>query len=174
MDDAIIELREIRRKIQSVIGNKVYASRLAAKLISKCDYNLEALNFLHETKTVLLVEKLGLFKPNWGDKRVNTYEVTLKNDKHVYSFNFYSSINDTYSSERDKLGHIYRFYDYLACLNLSYFSDFDDFCNEFGCSWNTENDYIRLKQVYFDVLDQDKNLRLLFTDEELERLSEIS
>jgi hypothetical protein len=68
----------------------------------------------------------------------------------------------------------YDAYSPLACLYLNYSSNFDDFCQDLGYTYETEREYINVKKIYLDCIDQDNALRKMFTNEELEMLSEIN
>lgn len=61
-------------------------------------------------------------------------------------------------------------YDILACLDPLYESNFEDFCFSFGY----DIDSITAKETFDACMSQDHNLRRLFTDTELERLTEIN
>lgn len=61
-------------------------------------------------------------------------------------------------------------YDILACLDVLYDDNFDDFCSSFGY----DTDSITAEKTYRAVQEQDRALRRLFTMEQLEKLSEIA
>jgi hypothetical protein len=147
-----------------------YISESMAEKIAGSEYNKKAIDFLFDAETVCVINFLGLNKPHWGTKKVNHYEVTLKNKKSEFTFNFWDSINNTEKGKKST----YDFYSVLACLSLNYFQNFDDFLREDGYEFKTESEYIRLKAVYLEIERQDKELRKLFTSEELERLSDIN
>jgi hypothetical protein len=60
-------------------------------------------------------------------------------------------------------------YDILSCLQTYPVDTFEDFCAEFGY----DNDSIKAMKVYEAVKDEYNNLCRLYTDQELELLSEI-
>jgi hypothetical protein len=51
---------------------------------------------------------------------------------------------------------------------------FDEFCNDFGYEFKNESEYIKTKSIHLACLDQMRNLRKLFTSDQLELLSEIN
>lgn len=59
-------------------------------------YEKQAIDFLTSTKTKLTIEKaIPQKSPLWckeGEKHGINYSVTLKNDRHVYTFDFWNSI----------------------------------------------------------------------------------
>lgn len=137
----------------------------------KNEYNVKAIEFLNSSLTECDIRFLNKDFPSWQNKeQVNKYSVTLKNKKHSYTFDFYDSIKNT----NDKKSSVLNFYNVLACLSLYYPENFDDFINEFGYEIKTERDYIRIKKIHLDCLDESKALSKLFTSEELEKLSEIN
>jgi hypothetical protein len=60
-------------------------------------------------------------------------------------------------------------YDIIACINPMYEADFEDWCASFGY----DTDSIKSEKTYKACLEEDRNIRRLFTHEELEKLSEI-
>lgn len=60
-------------------------------------------------------------------------------------------------------------YDILTCLQGYEVGSFEDFCDDFGY----DNDSINALKIYEKVADEFKNLCLLYSDSELEILSEI-
>ncbi len=61
-------------------------------------------------------------------------------------------------------------YDILACLSPLSEDTFDDFCSSMG--YNTDS--IQAEKTYRACIEQDRNLRKLFTLEQLEALQEIN
>jgi len=61
-------------------------------------------------------------------------------------------------------------YEILACLSPLYEDTLEDFCSSFGY----DNDSITALKTFEACKEQDRNLRKLFTREELERLTEIN
>ena len=149
--------------------NRTYISENYADKILSSEYNQQAVNFLLETETTCEIEFTGLSKPSWGNTRVNSYRVTLKNKKHEYIFDFYDSIKNTEENKKAT----YDFYSVLACMSHYTPESFDDFCSEFGYEFKSESEYIKAKSTHMACLDEQKNLRKLFNEEQLEKLQEI-
>lgn len=61
-------------------------------------------------------------------------------------------------------------YDVLACLTKYEIGTFKNFCDDFGYN----EDSIKAKNVYNAVIDEYNNLKMLYTDKELEDLREIN
>lgn len=158
--------------INKVTSNRTrFIGEKQAEKILGNEYQKQAIDFLLETKTTCDIVKIGLSNTPWdGKKRVNKYEVTLKNERGEYTFDFYDSIKNTEEGKSATLD----FYSVLACLDLDYSSDFDDFCANYGYEFSTEKEFLKAKNVYFAVIEQDKNLRRIFTEEQLEKLADIN
>lgn len=154
------------------------------------EYEKQALEFLEETNTKFKVlSKWRGFAP-WDDdskdKMRDVLRVELSNDKHTYQFNFYTSIMDTYGpsvrglsffdAQRVQRKHELKMrkkdwsYDVLVCLNVDYSEDFEDFCEMYGY----DTDSRVALETYEKVRKETKNLKKLWTSEELERLNEIN
>lgn len=159
-------------KVNQVIGhNRSYISGMLAEKTLSSEYNSKAVDFLLETQTTCDIVFEGLASPPWDKKRkVNSYSVTLKNAKHSYTFEFFDSINNTEKGKKSTLD----FYSVLACMSYTTPESFDEFCSEFGYSFANESEYIEAKSTHLSCLDQDKNLRKLFTSDELQKLLEIN
>jgi hypothetical protein len=61
-------------------------------------------------------------------------------------------------------------YDVLACLTKYDPSTFEDFCDSYGY----DKDSRKAEKIYFAVVEEYQNLKMLFTDAELEKLAEIN
>lgn len=175
-----VELTNVE-KINKVLTNKnqYYINEIKANKILESEYQRQAVDFLIETGTTCSIEFKGLSNPNWDKKRkVNAYDVTLKNAKHTYTFQFFDSISNTENSSKNfiKKGYSTKldFYSVLACIGYSTPESFDDFCSDFGYEFKNETEYIKAKSIHLACLDQDKNLRKLFNSDELQKLSEIN
>lgn len=151
--------------------NRTWLSDQQIDGIFKSEYNRQAIDFLYKTKTKIKIESLYKDYPNWQrEHMVNKYRVTLKNKKHSYNYEFFDSIKNTQDNSSLK----YNFYSVLACLGFYTPDLFDEFCSEFGYEFKNETEYIKTKSIHLACLDQNKNLRKLFTSDELELLSEIN
>lgn len=140
------------------------------KALFKSDYQVQAINFLANSETTCQIDPIGKTFPSWGNKAVNTYSVTLKNKRGEYTFTFYDSISNTEKKKSARLD----FYSVLACLGFYIPENFDEFCADFGYTFKTEEDYIKVKQTHISCLNQEKALRKMFTAEEMEELAEIN
>lgn len=133
----------------------------------KTIYKQQAEQFLTDTKTTLeIVKAIPQKKPLWckdGEKHGINYWVTLKNDRHSYSFNYWGSIAD---AEKDTKPTAYSI---LACLSYTPSENFEDFCDNFGY----ETDSITALKTFEAVQEQEKNLEKLFTVAELTKMAEI-
>lgn len=141
-------------------------------------YNKAALDFLKETKTLLSIDYLykGLHFADDKQER-DIYTIVLTNEKHSYRFNFGDSLHNT---QRDGKRKNPTPYDVLACLNVDYSEDFKDFCDNYGYDHfdegNYSGNYINTKalSMYNAVQLESNALRKLFTEKEIEKLSEIN
>lgn len=158
-------------KINKVLPNSArYVSENMANKILESEYQQEAVNFLIETETTCEIVFRGLAMANWQTQDVNSYRVTLKNKKHSYTFEFFDSIKNTEENKKAT----YDFYSVLVCLGYYISDDFDDFCSDFGYEFKNETEYIKAKSIHRACLDQDKNIKKLFTSDQINKLSEIN
>ena len=67
-------------------------------------------------------------------------------------------------------GKIPTAYDVLSCLTKHEINDFDDFCDEFGY----DTDSRKAEKIYKAVVEEWKNVKILWSDEEIEELQEIN
>jgi len=128
------------------------------------EYIKQAESFLEKTGSKLEIEYLKNDFHFEGDKsKRDIYRCTLSRGARSYTFNFGQSIADSQKGEKPTS------YDILACLQTYPVYTFEDFCSEFGY----DNDSIKALKVYEAVKDEYNNLCRLYTDQELELLSEI-
>lgn len=157
-------------KINKVLPNNFkYVSDNAANKALESKYNQQAVDFLIKAETTCEIVFMGLDKVGWGKTNVNKYEVTLKNKNHSYTFNFWDSISNTQKNNKAT----FDFYSVLASLELYTQENFDDFCAELGYGFKNETEYIKVKNIHLACLDQEKNLKKLFNQEQLNELAEI-
>ena len=160
-----------REKLSKVTPRAPYFNDDKVSSITKSSYNKQAIDFLFDAETTCEISKIGLDYSSWNKKsKVNKYEVTLKNKNCEFTFMFWDSIHNT----EKNISLQYDFYSVLACLSLNYSSNFDEFCYEFEYTFSNESEYIQAKTTYLEIERQDRELRKLFTDEQLEKLSEIN
>lgn len=162
------DIRELINKVLPQNERCRYLSNYIEKFNN--EYNMSAINFLIKADTTCNIELVGKSVPRWGEQAVNTYQVTLVNSKSKYTYTFYDSIYNTTNNKKIT----YDFYSALACLNTYCHDNFDDFCSDYGYEFKNERDYIKVKQVHLEVLDQNKQLCKLFTSEQLEELNNIN
>lgn len=158
--------------LNSVLPNHLSTNSFRPEKIKelfKSEYQMQAINFLAKTKTTCQIDFIGMSVPTWGKYPVNTYSVTLKNERGEFTFTFHDSINNTEKKKSARLD----FCSVLACIGYDVPESFDCFCAEFGYSFKTEEEYIKAKQTHIDCLKQEKALRKMFNDEEIEELNEI-
>lgn len=65
-------------------------------------------------------------------------------------------------------------YDILACLSSYYPETFEDFCSEFGYDEQSLSNYPKVMEIFTACKAEERGLRQLFNDDELEQLSEIA
>lgn len=127
------------------------------------DYEKQAKDFLDETKTTfkaLFVEHGKHFPDDKEDRDI--FSITLtKGDRH-YTFKFGQSIANA--------GIIPKPYDVLACLQNYDVGDFENFCGDFGY----DIDSIKAKKSYDAVVNEYNQLKMLYSDAELEKMAEIN
>ena len=129
------------------------------------EYDKQAEQFLKETETEFKVEFLenGLYFLD-DTKTRDIYKITLKKGERVYNFKFGQSINDSDGKTKPLA------YDILSCLQKSEVGSFKDFCGDFGY----DEDSIKAEKIYKAVVEEWKNVKILFSDKEIEKLQEIN
>lgn len=161
------------------------------------EYDKQALDFLTKIHTQIEIKflKWDYYFDDDKDKR-DIYEVTLKRGTRAYTFKFGNSIfhsgryiaytkdgkvliNDKKKAAlarvgRDdcKLNKDFKepsAYDILACMQKYDVGSFKDFCADFGYN----EDSIKAEKIYKAVIDEYNNLKMLFSDAELEEMGEI-
>lgn len=158
-------------KINRVLPTISYISEVRADEILESEYQKQAIDFLIESETTCEIVLKGLSEPSWDEKReVFKYRVTLRNKRHSWSFDFFDSIHNTEKNKRAT----FNFYSVIACLSYYTPESFDEFCAEFGYEFKNESEYIKVKSIHLACLDQAKNLKKLFTEDQLVKLSEIN
>lgn len=160
----------------------------------KNEYDLQAEKFLIDTKTIFkaVFLKHGIHFDDDKDNR-DIYEITLKRGDREFKFNFGQSIvcsgkyslyangNRTVHNEKPKGYRIGEYtvngdyekptaYSVLACLTDYEVGDFKDFCDNFGY----DNDSIKAHKTYLAVCKEYDNVKMLWSDKEIEQLHEIN
>ena len=133
------------------------------------DYNKKAEKFLKDTNTSFKAEflKNGLYFPeDEEDKEMrDIYKITLTRGELIYKFKFGQSINKSDGKTKPTP------YDVLASLTKNNPGDFKEFCDSFG--YEIE-DSRKAEKIYKAVVEEWKNIEILFNDEEINRLGEIN
>ena len=131
------------------------------------NYEQQGKDFLKETETTInIMQAVPQKSPNWikeGDNHGIHYSVTLKNERGEYVFNFWGSIEDRRTSKRPLA------YDVLACLDPLFEDNFEDFCDSYGY----DSDSIRALKIFEACQEQERGLKRIFTEEQLQKLSDI-
>ncbi len=167
------------------------------------DYDKQAQEFLDKTGTKFEVKfiEYGLHFDGDKDKR-DIYLITLSRGTREFSFRFGQSINCSgrfwrYGNHKRGVANGYRSrngaylppmaigehrawdknknfkaptpYDVLSCLQKHEVGTLEDFCSDFGY----DTDSRKAEKTYNAVLNEYNNLKMLYSDSELELLAEI-
>lgn len=162
------------------------------------EYIEQAEEFLKEANATCEIEFIGYdINDSWGeDAERAKYRVTLKTPTGEYRFPFWNSINNTRLLQMGSYEYMQKYkytdlyqagfklheakmkakptsYDVLAALMI-WDGSFEEFCDDFGYSSLSIKEGFNVLQIYHAVLDETKNLRRIFTPEQLDKLSEIN
>lgn len=129
------------------------------------NYQLEAQEALVKCNAKMTITLSNTKTPkNWESKGDhNHYRVTIKTSLGRYSFDFWGSINDA------REGKDPTEYDVIACLEWNTPESFEDFCAEYGY----EEDSRKAENIWKDCRKMTKRLNAIFTESQIEILSEI-
>lgn len=131
------------------------------------NYQQEAIEALAKCETEMIIKLKDNKKAIWEDKNESRerhhYQVTLKNSKGACVFDFFGSINDFEQGKEPSE------YDILACLDYHTSNSFENFCADFGY----DSDSRKTNKIWKSSLKQSNELRAIFTDEQIEILSQI-
>ena len=135
------------------------------------EYDMQANNFLATTETTLEITRTEIVYDwnayRWQNRCRWKYYCKLRRGHKTYSFPFYDSIANYEKGERPTK------YDVLACLDVyDYIDGLEDFANEFG--YDLCDNRKETEKIYKACMKQSEKLHELFTDEELEMLSQIN
>ena len=130
------------------------------------EYEAQAEQFLKETETTFKTEflKNGLYFEDDKETR-DIYLITLKRGERIFKFKFGQSINKSGYSNRDKPTA----YDILSCLTKNEVGTFENFCGDFGY----DEDSRKAEKTYKAVLAEWQNVKMLWSDDEINKLREI-
>jgi hypothetical protein len=129
------------------------------------DYQQQGIDFLKATQTVMNVKFLRNGK-HFDDDKENRdiYEIELFRNDRSYKFEFGQSINDSGKNRKKPTA-----YDVFSCLPKTDPGTFEDFCSEYGY----DTDSRKAEKVYTAVKDEYLQLSRLYSEKELEQMSEI-
>ena len=129
------------------------------------DYNKQAEKFLEETETTFKAEfrKFGRHFDDDTESR-DIYKITLTRGERIYKFNFGQSVANS-RTDKSKPST----YDVLSCLTKNEVGTFEDFCGVYGY----EEDSRKAEKTYKAVLDEWQNIKMLYSDSEIDKLAEI-
>lgn len=104
----------------------------------------------------------------------NSYEEFLKSDKSKLSYSnplrrWFEKEHFNLSGLTYDLGEEPTAYDVLSCLTKYDPDTFEEFCSSYGY----EEDSRKAEKIYFKVRDEFKEVRMLWSDEQLEELQKI-
>ena len=166
------------------------------------EYLEQAKNFLNKANAKCEIVYGGISRnETWKETaKRNWYDVTITTPRGKMSYVFWDSINDTeishmtleeyvekklkcrysdlpYNEQKKVERELKRLkaeavpseYDVLACLEKYDVGTFEDFCSEFGY----DEDSRTAEQIYIAVIKEYKDLTRIFTEEQMEELSEI-
>lgn len=166
------------------------------------EYLEQAKNFLNKANAKCEIVYGGISRnETWKETaKRNWYDVTIATPRGKMSYVFWDSIHNTEISQmtleeyvEKKLKRIYsdfpynerkkaerelkrlkaeavpNEYDVLACLEKYDVGTFEDFCSEFGY----DEDSRTAERIYIAVIKEYKDLTRIFTEEQMEELSEI-
>lgn len=145
-------LNEIKNEIINLIDKRKYNE--ASKLFA---------DFVGLTMKVDFLENKKHFVDDKDTRDI--YTITLIRGSRKYTFEFGQSVgNSGFYAKRPTL------YDVLACLQKYDVGSFEDFCSDFGYDIDSR----KSKKTYKAVVKEYESMCTLFSDEELEVLSEIT
>lgn len=129
------------------------------------EYDQQANKFLKDTNTQFKVKYIKHDKYFPDDKEArDIYRFTLIKDGKKYSGTFGQSIVGSQE------GKAPRPYDVLASLGADRFEgSFEDFCDTYGY----DKDSRKAEKIYKAVVKENEGMKKLYSEEELDKLSEI-
>jgi len=157
------------------------------------DYQKQAQDFLDQTSVSFHAEFVKHGKHFDDDKSDrDIYKITLTRGARSFVFNFGQSINasgkwlkyghhkagvsntknkptPSYEWDKNKDQSVPTAYDVLTCLEKHEVGTFEDFCLNYGY----DTDSRRAEKTYHAVLEEYKNVKMIWSDEEIEKLQEI-
>lgn len=136
------------------------------------EYIKQAKKFLKNTNTKLNIEFDSFGFMNWDEKKHTSqrraiFKCNLVNVNGQYMFEYGDSIHNTYKNNEDLEPHKVQkpsAYDVLSCLSVGHYESPDDVYEMFG--------EMKPSQA-IAIYEEDRALQNLFTELQLEELSEI-
>lgn len=126
---------------------------------------------MYETQANKIAKELGIkltvldydYKDHFNDGIVRcTFKLKLSRGKRSYTFDFGQSVANAYK--------VPTMYDVLSCMQKYDVGNFENFCEYFGY----DTDSKKALETYKAVVKEYAAVKKLFTDDELELLSEIN
>jgi len=141
------------------------------------EYSEKAKNFCRKTGTTITVvyDDSVTSAQAWGDKHFHfpqmmhdKYKVTIKRGHKQFRIDYYGSNHDYERNLRPDA------YDILSCLSGDFFEGtIDDFVREFGYEVDEWDDVRRIEKIYKGVCRETRNIRRLYSEDEIEMLLDI-
>ena len=118
-----------------------------------------------------VVESYSIRKGNYGRKKLSMFDVPFKTKEYfkqalLEEVKVWTTGNEYLISLQKTKPSMY---DILTCLQKYEVGDIEEFCQDFGY----DSDSITANAVHKKVADEYRNMCRLFTQEELEKLSEV-
>jgi hypothetical protein len=143
------------------------------------EYEKQAQKFLEQTNTEFKAAFLKHGLHFEDDKPRDIYLITLKRGNRIFKFNLGQSLDNSLNPEyrqqikNRKVGLLQYYpsaYDVLTCLTKYDPEDFKNFCSEYGYN----EDSRKAERIYKAVVDEYKNVCMLWNEAELKILREIN
>ena len=133
------------------------------------EYEEQANMFLERTGTTSKYDYMGTAYPNWDKNHLHyTFMVKFSRKGRTRLFPFYSSRMDF-----EKKNKTITAYTVLSCLQKYDVGSFENFCNDYGYKYETDEEYLEIKNTYNDVKNEYNKVLALWKDV-LEDLQEIN
>ncbi len=137
--------------------------------------NNSGLRLFHDKEKTERTRHIGFIIPKEIREKQNAFNLKNK-DKKIY-FGFNHIIREWFKREHFNLSGLYwdlgeepKPYDVLASIQKSKVGDFNNFCGNFGY----DEDSKKAEKTYKAVCEEWDNIRILFSNEEIEKLQQIN
>lgn len=123
--------------------------------------------FVKDCHLTITKSKKGYEKyfPSDKDKRY-VWNITIESPNGKYEFTFGNSIANGDSEPDD--------YSILACLDICYCDDIDEFMCEFGYSVPDTHTMDQMNAIWNSIQKQNEGIKLVFNEDQIEKLHEIN